>query len=247
MSRSGGQQGGAQFRFGPTATPQVIKHLLIATAAVFVLQRVIGIGGGTTFIEEYGALQSTQFFRGMLWQPLTRLFLHSEFGHLAGNLFILWMFGSTIAQRWGYKRFLWLYMGSGVAGGLVQVALEGILHLTGWDLPFLVWGSRSLGASGAVYTVMAVFALTFPKRPINLLFIPFEFDAIWLIPMAVGLELGFPSPGVSHEAHLIGLLLGWVILRLFGDDGSRPLVRRDPKPKRPSHLRVVGDDGPIYH
>ena len=112
-------------------------------------------------------------------------------------------------------------------------------------MPFFIWGSRSLGASGAVYTVMAMYAFTFPKRSINLLFVPLEFEAIWLVPIAIGMELGFPSPGVSHEAHLIGILLGWIALRLFGDDGRRLVIKRKPKPRAP-HLRVVEDDGPIY-
>jgi len=244
MSRH--QPGSGRIRFGPQETPRVIKRLLIATAAVFVLQRLVGISGGTTFIEQYGALDGSQFFAGMVWQPFTRLFLHAEFWHVASNLFFLWMFGSTVAERWGERRFLWLYLGAGVLGGLLQVGLEGFLHLVGLELPFFVWGSRSLGASGAVYTVIAVYALTNPKRMINLIFVPLEFEAIWLIPIAIGMELGFPAPGVSHEAHLLGILCGWLALRLFGDDGSRPLRPRPPPP-RPSHLRVVKDDGPLYH
>lgn len=243
---NGGRLGGAQIRLGPVDTPKVIKQLLVATAVAFVVQRLFGIGGGTTFLEEYGALDGTQFFRGMIWQPFTRLFLHAEFWHVAGNMFILWMFGSSVAERWGYKRFLWLYLGAGVAGGLLQVVGEGFLHMLGVEMPFFIWGSRSLGASGAVYTVMAMYAFTFPKRSINLLFVPLEFEAIWLVPIAIGMELGFPSPGVSHEAHLIGILLGWIALRFFGDDGRRLVIKRKPKPRAP-HLRVVEDDGPIYH
>jgi membrane associated rhomboid family serine protease len=246
MSRFGAP-GGAQLRLGPTQTPRVIKQLLIATAVAFLVQRIVGIGGGgTTFLEEYGSLDAEQFFHGMLWQPLTRLFLHAEFWHVAGNLFILWMFGSAVAERWGSRRFLWLYLGAGVAGGVLQVLLEGLLHLIGWELPFFAWGSRSIGASGAVYTLIAMYALTFPRRAINLLFVPLEFDAIWLIPISIGMELGFPSPGVSHEAHLLGILLGWIVIRTFGDDGSRRHPPGKPKPRAP-HLKVVGDDGPIFH
>ena len=135
---------------------------------------------------------------------------------------------------------------AGALGGILQVVGEGVLFLAGSELPFLVWGSRSLGASGAVYTVMAMYALSFPRRSINLLFIPLEFEAIWLIPIAIGMELGFPSPGVSHEAHIIGILLGWIAMRLFGDDGRRLVIKRKAKPRAP-HLRVVEDDGPIYH
>lgn len=246
MSR--GQPGGMQIRFGPQKIPRVIKHLLIATFAAFVIQRIVGIGGGPSFLENYGSLQADQFFRGMVWQPLTRLFLHSELWHIAGNLFLLWMFGSTVAERWGYKRFMWLYLGAGALGGLLQVGFAGALHLLGWDMAIFDWTSPSLGASGAVYSIMAVYAFTFPNREINLIFVPLTFEAKWLIPIMLGLELGFPSPAVSHEAHILGLFLGWVALKIFGADGSGgPRLKRDKPPPRPGHLRVVPDDGPIYH
>ncbi len=248
MSRPG-QPGGVQFRLGPQKMPLVIKHLLIATFVAFIVQRLVGIGGGTSFLEEYGALQADQFYRGMAWQPLTRLFLHSELWHIGGNLFVLWMFGSSVAERWGYRRFMWLYLGTGVAGGLIQVLLAGLVHMLGFDWHLLSWTIPSLGASGAVYSVMAVYAFTFPDREINLLFVPLAFEAKWLIPIVLGLELGFPSPAVSHEAHVLGVFLGWLALRVFGKDGrDGPRFKKDDKPPRPGHLRVVrGDDGPVYH
>ena len=251
MSRFGQPgRGGVQFRLGPQKMPRVIKHLMIATFAAFVVQRLIGISGGTSFLEQYGSLQADQFFRGMVWQPLTRLFLHSELWHIGGNLFILWMFGSSVAERWGYRRFMWLYLGTGVAGGLLQVVLAGVVHLLGFDWHLLSWTVPSLGASGAIYSIMAVYAFTFPDREINLLFVPLSFEAKWLIPIILGLELGFPSPAVSHEAHLLGIFLGWLALRVFGKDGSDGprFKKKDDKPPRPGHLRVVrGDDGPVYH
>lgn len=247
MSRFG-QTGGPRIQFGPQKLPPVIKHLMIATFVAFVVQLFVGIGGGPSFLERYGSLQSDQFFRGMIWQPLTRLFLHSELWHIGGNLFVLWMFGSSVAERWGYKRFLWLYLGTGVAGGLLQVSLSGLVHLLGWDWSVFSWTIPSLGASGAVYSVMAVYAFTFPDREINLLFVPLSFEAKWLIPIILGLELGFPSPAVSHEAHVIGILLGWLAVKVFGADGSAGPRLRRPQSDRPSHLRVVrDDDGPIYH
>lgn len=248
MSRPG-QLGGMQFRLGPTTMPPVIKHLLIATFVAFLVQRLVGIGGGTSFLEEYGSLQADQFFRGMVWQPLTRLFLHSELWHIGGNLFFLWMFGSSVAERWGYRRFLWLYLGAGAAGGLLQVLCAGLVHALGLDWSIFAWAIPSLGASGAVYSVLAVYCFTFPDREINLIFVPLTFEAKWMIPIIVGLELGFPSPAVSHEAHVLGIILGWLALRIFGADGSEgPRFKRAGEPPRPGHLRVVrDDDGPIFH
>ncbi len=248
MSRFG-QPGGPQFQLGPARLEPVIKHLLIATFAAFVLQRLVGIGGGMSFLEEYGSLRSDQFFRGMFWQPFTRLFLHAELWHIGLNLFVLWMFGSSVAERWGYRRFLWLYLGAGTAGGLIQVLLAGLMHAIGLDWSILSWTIPSLGASGAVYSVMAVYCFTFPDRLISLMFVPLSFEAKWMIPVTLALEFGSGAPGISHEAHVLGVLLGWLALRVFGDDGSDgPRFKRAAPPDRPGHLRVVrSDDGPIYH
>ena len=247
MSR--GQQGGVRFQLGPQRMPLVVKHLLIATFAAFVVQRLVGIGGGVSFLEEYGALQGDQFFRGMVWQPLTRLFLHSEIWHIGGNLFVLWMFGSTVAESWGYKRFLWLYLGTGALGGLIQVGLAGVGHqFVGFNPAIFSYITPSLGASGAVYSVMAVYAFAFPDREVNLLFVPLSFEAKWLIPIVLGLELGFPSPAVSHEAHVLGVILGWLAFRVFGPAGtSGPRLGRRGDGGKGGRLRVVRHDGPMVH
>ena len=245
--------GGIQF--GPPTIPRVVRNLMIATAAVFLVQRIAGISSGKTWIEEYGALDASQFWVGMVWQPLTRLFLHAELGHLAGNLFILWMFGSTVALQWGRKRFLWLYLGGGALGGVLQMLGEGAFHLAGVTppLPVFQWGVPSVGASGAAYTLLTVYALANRDRIVSMIIVPLAMHAWRLIPVLIAFEVarvfssvGSGGSGVSSEAHLLGILVGWLAVRFLGSDGSRQL-RKEKPPKRP-HLRVVGgDDGPVYH
>lgn len=249
--------GGIQF--GPPTIPPAVRNLMIATAAVFLLQRIAGISSGKTWIEEYGALDSALFWSGMVWQPFTRLFLHAEIGHLLGNLFILWMFGSTVASQWGPRRFLWLYLGGGTLGGVIQAVVEGALHWQGitLPLPLFVWGLPSVGASGAVYTLMTVYALANRDRVVSLIIVPLAMHAWRLIPVLIAFEVSrifmfaglgemLTGSGVSSEAHLLGILVGWLAVRFLGSDGSRRLGREKP-PRRP-HLRVVGgDDGPVFH
>ena len=93
-----GQQPG--MRIGPPITPPVIKQLMIANAAVFLLQQV---SPETTI---YGSLVPTAVWQfGYPWQPFTYMWLHASFGHIAMNMFMLWMFGSQVAMAWGPKRF----------------------------------------------------------------------------------------------------------------------------------------------
>ncbi|MGE7778037.1 rhomboid family intramembrane serine protease [Chitinophaga sp. NPDC101104] len=53
-------------------------------------------------------------------QFITHLFLHDEsnFLHVFSNMFALWMFGSTLENRWGPKRFLNFYLICGLGAAL---------------------------------------------------------------------------------------------------------------------------------
>src|SRR5262249_47306275 len=100
---------GGGLGFGPPVTPPVVKQLLIANLVVFFAQFTIG-----GFIERFAA-SPIQFWRyGQIWQPFTYMWLHAGLGHLAANMFALWMFGSPVALVWGPRRFLRFYLICGV-------------------------------------------------------------------------------------------------------------------------------------
>ena len=78
----------------------VIKSLLIANVAVFLLQMMlIGIVSGSISLadkfEELFALYPIGYGFGP-WQLFTYQFMHGSFGHIFFNLFALWMFGNTL-------------------------------------------------------------------------------------------------------------------------------------------------------
>lgn len=50
-------------------------------------------------------------------QLITYMFMHGGFQHLFFNMFALWMFGRTLEQVWGPKRFLSYYMICGIGAG----------------------------------------------------------------------------------------------------------------------------------
>ncbi|MEE8166662.1 MAG: rhomboid family intramembrane serine protease, partial [Myxococcota bacterium] len=86
-------------RIGPSMTPPIIKQIMIANAVVFLIQHVVD---GTT---RYASVIPVEFWQlGYLWQPFTYMWLHASFGHIAMNMFMLWMFGSQLALAWGPKR-----------------------------------------------------------------------------------------------------------------------------------------------
>jgi membrane associated rhomboid family serine protease len=201
-----GQQPG--MRIGPPITPPVIKQIMIANAVVFLIQQFAPV---TTL---YGSIIPAGFWQfGYLWQPFSYMWLHAGFGHIAMNMFMLWMFGSQLALAWGPKRFLRFYLICGVGAGLIIATYPYLMmavHPGGLT-------SRTLGASGAVYGVLLGYSLTWPDRTIMLIFPPVAFRAIWLIPGLFLMSMMFErGQNISHIGHLGGVIVGWIYLRRMG-------------------------------
>jgi membrane associated rhomboid family serine protease len=87
-------------------------------------------------------------------------------------------------------------------------------------LPFSdFYGVSHIGASGAVYGVLLAYGLVFPRNVIYLMLM-FPIEARYFV-IIMGLvafygSVGAGGGGVSHIAHLGGLVVGYVYLRLGG-------------------------------
>jgi membrane associated rhomboid family serine protease len=213
-------RGTQQVRFGPPATPNVIKALLIANVGVFVLQNLGSFG---PFVTEWFSARPIAFWQaGAVWQPATYMWLHApgSLMHIGFNMFALWMFGAPLASAWGEKRFLRYYLLSGIGAGLIIVSWPAIPVLFGAE-PSASYVYPTLGASGAVYAVLLAYSLTWPDRTLMLLFPPIPIKAIYLIPFLFFMEFLFGPSNVSHAGHLGGVLAGWILFRRWN---GKPLL-----------------------
>jgi membrane associated rhomboid family serine protease len=223
----GRHQGGFGY---PGLTPMVQK-LLIANAVVFLLQ-LIGSANGVQLVP-YFAISVEGMLRGMLWQPFTYMWLHGNLGHIFFNMFALWMFGGQLEQAWGSRRFLRFYLICGVGAGFI----------------ILIWNSiavdpyvPTLGASGAIYGLLAAFSLLWPNQTIFLMFPPMAIRAIWFIPMLFGLQILLGGGGnISHAGHLGGVIVaGWLLRKNVREVlGVRSLRYRWHRYRMRNRLRAV--------
>ncbi len=211
--------------FGPPVTPPIVRNLMIANAAVFVLQKLFGgqpaqVGPMVAPLLDanFAAWPILVWQQGYLWQPFTYMWLHADIWHVAMNMFMLWMFGSQLALYWGTKRFLRYYLICGVGAGFLIVTYPYLAVAFG--RPEISLFIRTLGASGAVYGVLLAYSLTWPDRTIMLIFPPVAFRAIWLIPVLFFMTILFGGSNVSHVGHLGGVLVGWLYMRRQGDTGG---------------------------
>jgi membrane associated rhomboid family serine protease len=202
------------FSFGPPLT-RMVKRLIVVTAAVFVVTYIplqIFASPYLAYPYEWFALRPHDVLhRFFVWELVSYLFLHWGFFHIIFNLFALWMFGSDLESLWGPKKFLFYYFLTGIGAGLFDVLLNALFpsgHPT-----------ATIGASGAIYGLLLAYGLLFPERPIYLyLFIPIKAKWFVLIMGVIELVSSFSTPGsgVSHVAHLGGMLFGFLYLRGAG-------------------------------
>lgn len=149
--------------------------------------------------------EGTRYLRAdrfRFYQIVTHFFSHGGFLHIAINLFVLVSLGANIERVYGAKRFLEMYLFSGVVGGLMVAFLD--------PSPMPV-----VGASGAIAGVAVQLALLFPDARLMIIPIPIPIKA-WKLILGVGvISLGMViytavdptgGGGVSHFGHLAGMV-----------------------------------------
>ena len=134
------------------------------------------------------------------WTVVTYMFLHAGFSHLFWNMLALYFFGPRLESRLGGRRFIGLYLTSGIAGALGSLVTP---------YAFIV------GASGAVFGVMLGYAHFWPRDPIYLFFL-IRIEARWLVILMTMMALyqGLAGQsGIANFAHLGGFAGGFLYLR----------------------------------
>ena len=123
-----------------------VKNLLFANIAIFLLQ----ILSNHAFDPYFYLWPQFVIKKLYLWQIVSYMFLHGGMFHLLFNMFALWMFGTELERTWGTKEFLKYYFLTGIGAGIFIIIFT---------------NSPTLGASGAIYGILAASALFFPDQP----------------------------------------------------------------------------------
>ena len=167
-------------------TPPVVKNLIIINVLVYMATALLPVGDT---IMQYSALSlGTPYFHA--YQFITFMLQHATFEHIFFNMFALWMFGRTLEQVWGPKRFLFYYILCGIGAGLVQEGVQYIQYVTelvnyeGVNtgvavIPMAEYLNlmTTVGASGAVYAILLAFGMLFPNSQMFVFTIPIPIKA----------------------------------------------------------------------
>ena len=162
--------------------------------------------------DHLGVEVSTLTKPWLWWQFVTYGFTHSpkDFGHILGNMLVLFFLGRDVEYRYGSKEFLRLYLVMVVFAALVWTIVNQISGTPGW--------AGAYGASGAIAGVVVLYALNFPHRTLLLFFvIPMP---AWLLGALVvlwdiyGAMAGsHATPNVAYSMHLAGAAFALVYFK----------------------------------
>lgn len=190
----------------------ILQFLLLEFNRDGYFQLIFLFGSVPTFVmsqQGAGALAS-----------ITSTFLHGGLLHLASNMLILWAFAQRVEDACGPWRFLAFYLFCGVVADIISTMSRSTESIPG------------IGASGAVYGIMAAYLILYPKGKIKVLlfwgfgFARIPFRAYWVIlffflkeiPVALDVLLINVDSSIAHWAHLGGFFAGTLIFLFLRPD-----------------------------
>ena len=193
-------------------TPAV-RVILIINVVFYILAYwvtpMFSLDGHADWFMNFNALHPIGYPGFVPYQYITYMFMHGGWWHLFFNMWSLMIFGNAVEQQVGTKRFVWYYLLCGIGAALVNQLITWI---------GIINPAQLVGASGAIYGVMAAAAYFFPNAKLFIIPIPFPIKLKYLVGFYTVCEMymGITSiDGVAHFAHLGGILVGLIILIIW--------------------------------
>lgn len=138
------------------------------------------------------------------WTFITSMFMHGSIEHLLGNMIFLLILGGIVENSAGVRNYLIMYFAAGIFGGVVMLFMA--------ESGFIGDNVMVLGASGAIFGVLAAAAVLRPMELIYIDFIPMPVILVGLfyIGLQVYYILNGGEEGVANGAHLGGAVIGLI-------------------------------------
>ena len=190
---------------------------------------------------QWWQLLSSMFLHGSISHLLLNMFALWSFGQVlervwGGQRFLVFYLacgvGAGLISLWvnqfQYDHLYQLLLSLGAsANELTQLldtgrASNALVNLAGETQLrelYALYHSPMVGASGAIYGILAAFAILFPNFKVALIFLPIPIAAKFFVPVLLGIDLlasftGFSIFGlnIAHYAHLGGAAVGAILV-----------------------------------
>lgn len=193
--------------------------LMVANFVVFILSLIFYMhtifGSVSVIIWDLGfrPIYLSIEYSPQLYTLFTSMFVHGGFAHIIGNMIIFFFLGMAFEQRIGAKKFLIIYLITGVCGALTHSLLNIGSTIT------------LIGASGAIFGIMGGFAYSYPRDevvmpiPLGFIMILRRIKVIYAVILFAALETVIVildvQDSTAHFAHLGGLISGFILAAIL--------------------------------
>lgn len=176
----------------------IVANVLISLVTLYMNPNLIEKG----YLKPYRVVRENTWY-----ELLTSGFLHANLTHLFVNMFTLYFFGQVMEQVIGPAYFSGLFI-----SGLIVSGIPSVIKFKDNE------NYATLGASGAVGSVLFAYIFLFPMESIYLFLIPipipaFVFGILYLIYSMY--ESKKDVGKINHEAHTAGSIWGILYLIIF--------------------------------
>jgi membrane associated rhomboid family serine protease len=214
------------------STPWVTRFLIGLNLLIFFFEATLDRRSLNALVGQFAVVPAhlTGMLAGTSAYPLpavvlpffTSLFLHGSWMHVIGNMWFLYIFGDNVEDYLGHFKYLVFYLLTGVLAMGTHVMVN--LNST----------APALGASGAIAGVLGAYFVLYPRaRVLTWFFVFVVWVPAWII-LGYWFVLNFLSGtetalavqrqnvgGVAFWAHVGGFISGALLIKVFGERGSR--------------------------
>lgn len=186
--------------------------IILINVIVFIIQ--LFDPTGYMFVYEAAFIPGDFFSGQKLWTIFTAMFMHGDIIHIFMNMWFFYVVADNTEAYMGHLLFLITFIISGIAATLLHTSFT-IFIPDQMNIP-------TLGASGAIFGVIAVYGILFPNNRLALFisYVPVNMRAKFFIIIYLVIQLiyGFLLWGASstaYFAHVGGFIAGAIIALLF--------------------------------
>lgn len=210
----------------------ILTQIIIANVAVFLTVNVVGNLSHLRLLPYLALPLSAEEFLFHFWTIFTYMFTHENLGHIFWNMILFYFMSQIFFTIMGQKKLLYLYVMSGLAGGLLVLLLALFFPASFGNKPLL------LGASASVLGVGAVMAVYSPRYRIYLFgVIEMEYRLFYIITIVVSTIIDLSVNTGGKIAHIGGAVFG--LLYGYNLKQGNDISNFSLKLKKKSKLKVV--------
>lgn len=225
--------------------PPITRNIIIINVIVFIITSLLGdkiveyLAAFYPFSPFFHSWQviTHMFMHGSIMHILFNMMTLFSFGpileqSLGDRKYLILYFASGLGAFFLFN--LWNFVEvQQISGELQQLGFNVNAYMSGASVQFVgntseilkqkellgslkgIVATPMVGASGAIFGVVAAFATLYPDSKIGIMFIPVPIKVKYLLPIIVvgSIYLGISGNGggIAHLAHVGGALVGWLL------------------------------------